>query len=80
MGETIKKMYSNSDRISLHEPTFLGNEKTYLNEYIDTTLVSSVGKLVDTFELKYTEYTGSKYVVVTTNAIVALHVALKKTI
>ena len=46
--------------ISLHTPTFIGNEKKYLNECIDTTFVSSVGKFVDNFELKMAEYTGAK--------------------
>ena len=38
------------ETISLHEPVFNGNEKKYLEECIDTTYVSSVGKFVDLFE------------------------------
>ena len=38
--------------LGLHEPTFDGNERRYLNECIDTTFVSSVGKFVDKFEKK----------------------------
>ena len=38
--------------IPLHEPTFNGKEKEYLNECIDSTFVSSVGKFVDLFEEK----------------------------
>jgi perosamine synthetase len=74
--EFIKRIYSKSERISLHEPTFLGNEKIYLNECIDTTFVSSVGKFVDKFELKIAEYTGAKYAVSTTNGTAAIHIAL----
>ena len=74
--EFIKKIYSKSETIPLHEPSFIGNEKTYLNECIDTTFVSSVGKFVDTFELKIAEYTNSKYAVSTVNGTAAIHIAL----
>ena len=74
--EFIKKLYSKSKIISLHEPTFTGNEKAYLNECIDTTFVSSVGKFVDKFELKIAEYANSKYAVSTTSGTAALHIAL----
>ena len=53
--------------IPLHAPVFAGNEKKYLNECIDTTFVSSVGKFVDEFEIKMAEYTGSKKAVVCVN-------------
>ena len=43
--------------IPLHAPCFTGNEKAYLNECIDTTFVSSVGKFVDMFEELVAEYT-----------------------
>jgi len=63
--------------IPLHEPKFIGKEKEYLNECIDSTFVSSVGKFVDEFEKKIAEYTGSKYAVVTVNGTAALQVALR---
>lgn len=62
--------------IPLHEPRFQGNEKLYLNECIDSTFVSSVGKYVDEFEVKTAEYVGSKYAIATANGTVALHIAL----
>ena len=34
----------------LHEPSFEGNEWSYLKECLDSTYVSSVGKFVDKFE------------------------------
>jgi len=46
----IKKTYCTDKAIGLHEPRFLGNEKKYLNDCIDSTLVSSRGKFVDQFE------------------------------
>jgi len=72
----IRSLYSKSERISLHEPKFFGNEKKYLNECIDSTFVSSVGKFVDTFESKIAKYTGSKYAVATSNGTSAIHIAL----
>jgi len=72
----IKKTYNTTDFIPLHEPRFIGNEKKYLNECIDSTFVSSVGKFVDLFEKMITEYTGSKYSVAAVNGTNALHIAL----
>lgn len=63
--------------IPLHAPLFIGNEKKYLEECIDSTFVSSVGKFVDLFEEKITEYTGAKKAVVCVNGTNALHLALK---
>ena len=62
--------------IPLHEPRFLGNEKKYLNQCIQSTFVSSVGKFVDKFEKKIAEYTGAKYAVATSSGTSALHVSL----
>ena len=46
----IKSVYGNQEFTPLAVPVFAGNEKKYLNECIDTTFVSSVGKFVDRFE------------------------------
>lgn len=62
--------------IYLHEPIFIGNEKKYLEECIDSTYVSSVGKFVDLFEKKIAEYTGVKKAVVCVSGTNALHMAL----
>lgn len=72
----IKSLYGHADFIPLHEPRFFGNEKKYLNECIDSTFVSSVGKFVDMFEQKIAEFTGAKYAVATTNGTSALHISL----
>lgn len=74
----IRDLYGEKEAfIPLHAPTFAGNEKKYLEECIDTTFVSSVGKFVDLFEQKVAEYTGAKYAVVCVNGTNALHIALK---
>ena len=45
---------SSRERVSYK---FIGNEKKYLNECIDTTFVSSVGAFVDRFEHDMAVYT-----------------------
>ncbi len=65
-----------SGRVPLHEPSFSGNEKKYLNECIDSTYVSSIGKFVDDVEKKICEFTGSRFAIATSNGTSALHVAL----
>jgi perosamine synthetase len=62
--------------VPLHEPRFSGNESKYVQECIDSTFVSSVGKFVDRLENDLKEYTGAKYVVAATNGTAALHMAL----
>lgn len=73
----IRSLYQTTDFIPLHEPKFVGNEKAYLIDCIDSTFVSSVGKYVDGFEQLMAEYTGAKYAIATVNGTAALHIALK---
>ncbi len=73
----IKEAYNTEQFLPLHEPVFFGNEKKYLNECIDSTFVSSVGKFVDKFEQMVAEFTGAKYAIATVNGTAALHIALK---
>lgn len=73
----IRELYREPiDFIPLHVPVFLGNEKSYMEECIDSTFVSSVGKFVDSFEERMALYTGSKYAVATVNGTSALQIAL----
>ena len=72
----IKNLYGNKDFIPLHAPVFTGNEKKYVNECIDTTFVSSVGKFVDRFEEMIQDYTGTTKAVACVNGTNALHLAL----
>ena len=74
----IRDLYNQPEGfIPLHEPRFHGNEKKYLNECIDSTFVSSVGKFVDKFEEEIAKYTGAKKAVACVNGTNALHIALK---
>ena len=72
----IKKTFNTEGFISLHEPKFIGNEKKYLNECIDSTFVSSVGEYIDKFEKMIATFVGSKYAIATVNGTSALHIAL----
>ena len=72
----IQKIFNTTKFIPLHEPKFMGNEKKYLNDCIDSTFVSSVGKYVDKFEEEFAKSVGSKYAIATVNGTAALHVAL----
>ena len=71
----IKELYG-EERVPLAVPKFIGNEKKYLNECIDTTFVSSVGQFVDRFEEDMAKYTGAKRAVVCVSGTNALHMAL----
>ncbi len=73
----IRDVYSDQEGfIPLHAPIFSGNEKKYLNECIDSSFVSSVGKFVDKFEEMMAEYTRSKKAVACVNGTNALYLAL----
>lgn len=72
----IHEMYGSSEFVPLSVPKFIGNEKKYLNECIDTTFVSSVGKFVDRFEEEMARYTGAKKAVVCVSGTNALHMSL----
>ena len=72
----IKELYGNQEFTPLAVPKFIGNEKNYLNECIDTTFVSSVGKFVDRFEKDMAAYTGAKRTVVCVSGTNALHMSL----
>ncbi|MDD3505502.1 MAG: LegC family aminotransferase [Sulfurimonas sp.] len=71
----VKDLYQ-QDFVPLHEPRFVGNEKKYLCDCVDSTFVSSVGEYVDRFENEFAQVIGAKYAVATVNGTAALHVAL----
>ena len=72
----IQQLYGSADFVPLSVPRFIGNEKKYLEECIDTTFVSSVGKFVDRFEEEMALYTGTKKAVVCVSGTNALHMSL----
>tara|TARA_B110000971_G_C20038716_1_gene516118 strand:+ start:3865 stop:5016 length:1152 start_codon:yes stop_codon:yes gene_type:complete len=73
----IREQFGISDEfIPLHEPRFVGKEKEYVMDAIDSTYVSSVGAYVDKFEKIVTEKSGAKYAIATSNGTSAIHIAL----
>ncbi len=73
----IREQYRSNDFIPLHAPVFVGREREYLVDTIDSTFVSSVGAYVERFEAQMAEYTGSPRAVATMNGTAALHIALQ---
>ncbi|MBN1840606.1 MAG: LegC family aminotransferase [Campylobacterales bacterium] len=72
----IQKTFATNEFIPLHAPLFVGNEKKYLMDCIDSTFVSSVGAYVDRFEKEFAQTVGSRYAIATVNGTAALHVSL----
>lgn len=73
----FRKLFNSNDFIQLHTPVFIGNEKKYLAECIDSTYVSSVGSFVDKFEELMNKTTNTKKTTAVVNGTAGLHVALR---
>lgn len=76
LEEFYRSYYGSADFIPLHRPIFVGDEKRYLENCIDSTFVSSVGEYVDKFADDLAEFTGAKYAVPVVNGTSGLHLAL----
>ena len=72
----IKEVFGNQEFTPLAVPVFAGNEKKYMEECIDTTFVSSVGKFVDRFENDMAAYADCKKAVVCVSGTNALHMSM----
>lgn len=73
----IREEFNNPEEfIPLHEPRFIGNERNYVMDAIDSTFVSSVGRYVDQFEQMIADITGAQHAVAVVNGTSALHIAL----
>ena len=66
-------------KAALHEPRFVGNEKRYLDDCIDTGWVSYAGAYVDQFEHALAEICRVRHAIAVTSGTVALEVALRAT-
>lgn len=76
--EFIRDLYKTKEGIiPLHAPIFFGNERKYIEECLESTFVSSVGRFVDQFEIEIAKYTGSKKAVACINGTNALFLSLK---
>jgi len=76
IAQFIKTQFPGQDFIPLHAPLFIGNERKYVMDTLDSTFVSSVGAYVDRFEEMMCEITGAKYAIAIVNGTSALHMGL----
>jgi perosamine synthetase len=74
--QAVKNVVGEGPR-KLHEPNFEGNELKYVQDCIESTYVSSVGKYVDQFEIELAKFTGAKFAISMSNGTAALHLALR---
>ena len=65
-----------SFEIPIYQPCLSGNERSYVNECLDSTWISSKGRFIGEFERRFAEYTGVKHAASVCNGTVALHLAL----
>ncbi len=63
-------------KYNIAQPSFLGNEKKYLIDTIDSGWISSIGSYIERFENEFAAYHGMKHAVATHNGTIALHLAL----
>ena len=73
----IREIYQSQDFIPLHEPRFVGNEKKYLLDTIDSTFVSSVGAYVDKFESMMQDISQTQKAIAVVNGTSGIQVALR---
>lgn len=64
-------------KVALHEPRFLGNEKRYVTECIETGWVSYAGSYVQKFEAALAQACGAPHAVCVSSGTVALQIALQ---
>lgn len=62
--------------IPIARPAFLGNEKRYVLDCIESQWISSIGKYINRFEEAFAHWCGADHAVSLCNGTAALHVAL----
>lgn len=63
-------------KFPVYQPSLKGNEKKYVDEYVDSTWISSKGKYIQFFEDSFSKFNDIKYFTAVSNKTVALHLAL----
>ena len=76
LAKFIQDKYRTNSFIPLHEPRFIGKEKEFVSQTIDSTFVSSVGQYVNQFEEDLAKYTASKRAIAIVNGTSALHLSM----
>lgn len=72
----VRKIYKTRARIELHEPSFKKIDHVLINDAIKSGFVSSIGKNVEAFSKKLSNFTKSKYVVPVVNGTSAIYLSL----
>jgi perosamine synthetase len=62
--------------IPVSAPAFLGNEKLYVQQCLDSTWISSIGEFIERFEGGFAKRLGVPHAISCCNGTVALHLAL----
>ena len=76
LAKFIQDKYRTNSFIPLHEPRFIGKEKEFVSQTIDSTFVSSVGQYVNQFEEDLAKYTSNKRAIAIVNGTSALHLSM----
>ena len=63
-------------KYSIARPSFLGNEKKYLTDTIESGWISSIGSYIERFEKEFATMHGARHAIATHNGTIALHLAL----
>lgn len=77
VNDFIRDKFKASATVPLHAPIFIGNEKKYLMDTIDSTFVSSVGAYVDLAEKIMADISQTKKAVAVVNGTSGLQIALQ---
>jgi perosamine synthetase len=62
--------------LAVSAPMFVGNERDYVLDCIDSSWISSSGKYIDRFESAFADFCGVRHAVSCSNGTTALHLAL----
>lgn len=73
----IQEKFDFRDPIPLHAPVFIGNERKYVMDTIDSTFVSSVGSYVDLSEKMMAEISQTEKAVAVVNGTSGLQMAIQ---
>jgi aminotransferase in exopolysaccharide biosynthesis len=75
--EFIQSAYKTTGTIALHAPVFLGKEREYVLETLESTFVSSVGAFVDRAEQMMADISQTQKAVAVVNGTAGLHMAMQ---
>ena len=76
-AKELKGYIFNNNQISLAKPNLNGNELKYITDCINTGWISSIGKYVNLFEKKFSNFSKIKHCLPVSNGTTALQLALK---